>query len=67
MRIVKIEEVVFVGQKINAFKGIAAGTLLIIVVAIIIIAIIITILATQTNFVENAANILSNLLTIKLP
>jgi len=58
---------VFVVRIINARKGLAPGTLYIIVIAVIIGIIILVIMESQTGFITNAAKYLANLLSFKLP
>ena len=48
-------------------KGLATGVLLIVVMSVIVAMVAIFILATQTDFISNAALYLGNLLTIKTP
>ena len=55
--------VVFVYLPVNADKGVTLGALLVIVIAIIVAIAAITILATQTDFISNAALYLNSLFT----
>ena len=59
---------VFVAQIINAFrnKGITT-TLLAVLVAVLIALIMIIIIESQTRFIEYAAQLLSNAISIKIP
>ena len=52
---------------INAYKGLAMGVLLIVVMAVICVLVSILVITGQTDFISKAALFLASLLTIKLP
>ena len=51
----------------NAYKGLAMGVLLVVIMAMIVVIIIALIFSGQTKFISDAAAYLSSLLTFKLP
>ena len=51
----------------SASKGMEMNVLLIVVIGVIIAAFIFILFASQTDFIQRAAMVLSNLLVVKLP
>jgi len=67
MRIVLAEEAVYAERK-DVFKGIALGTLVVIIIAFVVVGVVILIIiAPQAEFIRIAASMISKYLTFQLP
>jgi len=51
----------------NAYKGLAMGVLLVVIMSVIIAVVFILIISGQTDFISKTARFLGSLLTVRLP
>lgn len=62
-----IAQAVFVDQTINAYKGVATGVLLVVVLTLIMVGFIIAMFVSQTDFVRNASAWITKMLIFNVP